>query len=93
MVTPGEQIRNSMIEHGTKAVEETAYAAGNFSENAKFVVKVATVLESSRASGTTIFKASKDYMRGEPLCLGLCMVSTACEGIAIISSTCKIIPY
>jgi hypothetical protein len=93
----GEQIRDSMIKHGTEMVKEAAYAAGNssetFIEKFNFVVKVGTVLESSRAGGTTIFKASRDYMRGDPLCLGLCLVSTACEGVAIVSSTCKFVPY
>ena len=91
MITPGEQIRNSMIEHVTKAVEKTAYEFGTFSENTEFVRRAAAVLESSRSSGTTIFKASKDYMRGDSLYLGLCIVSTTCD--AISASTCKFIPY
>lgn len=93
MNTPGEQLRDTIIEQGTEAVKKTAYAAGNSTENLNFIIKTATILESCRAGGTTMFKASRDYMRGDPLCLGLCVVSTACEGVAIISSTCKFIPH
>lgn len=93
----GEQIRETIIKNGTEIVKEAAYAAGNSSEplieKFNFVVKVGTVLESCRAGGTTMFKASKDYMREDPICLGLCLVSTACEGVAIVSSTCKFIPH
>lgn len=93
MNSPGENVRNIMIEQGTKAVEKAAYFTGNKTENLNFIIKSTTVLESSRAAGSTVFKASKDIIRGDKVCFGLCLVSTACEGIAIISSTCKFVPY
>ena len=58
-----------------------------------FLVKVSPVIESSRAGSTTIFKALSDYIWGDSFCLGLCLISTACEGVAIVSLTCKFIPY
>ena len=92
----GNQIRDSMIKHGIEIVKEAAHITGNsfepLIEKINFVVKVGTILESSRAGGRTIFKASRDYMRGDPFCLGLWLVSTACEVITIISLTCKFVP-
>jgi hypothetical protein len=78
MRTAGEKIRDAMIENGT--------------EDLNFLVKAVTVLESSRAGGSTIFKASRDFMRIDKVCFGLCLVSTPCKGVAILSSTCKFVP-
>lgn len=91
MNSPDEYVRNIMIQEGKKAVEKASYFAGNKTENLNFLIKAATVRESSRAAGSTVFKASRDMIRGDNF--GLCLVFTACEGLAVVYSTCKFVPY
>ena len=96
MITPGEQIRDKLIEKGTDAVKEAAYVAGNstdsLGQSRNFIIKTGSVLEASKATGNLAFKASRDYSRGDPLCTGLCTVCLVCEITAIACSTCKFIP-
>lgn len=35
----------------------------------------------------------EDLGRGDKLCTGLCIVATACEGVAITASSCKFVPF
>jgi hypothetical protein len=102
--TPGENIRDAVINSGIKAVQESAYALGNnrdemaFAlETAKIAVEGGTALaggtESAGALGKILFKTTKDIARGDTVCTGLCVVSGTCESVALCCSTIKIIPY
>jgi phage-related tail protein len=102
--TAGEIVRDKMIEAGVKAVEESAYTAGNKTENileiaekAKDIIdggiKLVGGTEASSALGRIGFKATKDIARGDKICTGLCLVSGACETVALGCSTIKIIPF
>ena len=102
-VTPGEQIRDSIISAGIKTAQEAGYAAGNTTER---LVKVATDVgkgvdfgtqlagggESASSLGRIAFKAGRDMARGDAVCTGLCSISAACETIALGCSTISIIP-
>lgn len=103
-ITPGEAVRDKMIEVGLKTAQESGYAAGNATE--KFVkiaeiagggfdwgTKIGGGCESSRALGRIVFKATKDIARRDGICTGLCTVSATCETIALGCSTIKLIPY
>lgn len=102
--TPGENIRDAIIKSGLKAAEQSDYAAGNTTEK---LVEIATSVEdgvdfgtqltgggeSASALGRIVFKATKDFARGDAICTGLCMISGTCETIALGCSTIKIIPF
>ena len=103
-VTPGENVRDSIIKAGIKAAEESGYAAGNTTEklvelasNAGNFVDRGTELvgggETAGALGRIAFKTTKDIARGDSVCTGLCLVSGACETVAFGCSTIKIIPF
>lgn len=103
-VTIGEDLRDSIIRVGLKSVEESAYIAGNNTEKiAKFAVQGGVVLdrasefglggESARAAAVIAFKTTKDAARGDKTCTSLCLISAACETVALGCSTVKIIPF
>ena len=103
-LTPGENVRDAIIEAGLKAAQESGYAAGNTTEQlVKIASRVGTGLdratelglgtESAGALGKVAFKATKDAARGDTVCTGLCLVSGACETIALCCSTIKVIPF
>ena len=100
----GETVRDSIINAGIKAAEESAYSAGNTTEklvniasNVGNAVDRGTELagggESAAALGKIAFKTTKDLARGDTVCTGLCLVSGSCETVALICSTVKIIPF
>lgn len=103
-LTPGENIRDAIIQAGIKAAEESGYAAGNTTERlvniaskAGPAIDRATELglgtESAGALGRVAFKATKDIARGDSVCTGLCLVSGTCEAVALCCSTIKVIPF
>lgn len=102
--TPGENVRDSIIKAGIKAAEEAGYAAGNRTEimvelaqKAGNTVDKGTALvggsESASAIGRISFKATRDAARGDTVCTGLCIVSGACETVALGCSTLNVIPF
>lgn len=103
-ITPGESIRDSIIKAGIKSVEESAYIPGNNTEKIIQIAKKTGVVldratgfvcatESSGAFGKIAYKTTKDIARGDTVCTGLCVVSGACEAVALCCSTIKIIPF
>jgi hypothetical protein len=49
-------------------------------------------IESGTSMGKTAFGAVEDFNRGDKVCTGLCLIATACEGLALTSRVVKI-PY
>ena len=103
-VTPGENVRDAIIQAGIKAAEESGYAAGNTTEKLVNIASSAgnfvdrgTELggggESASALGRIVFKTGKDIARGDSVCTGLCLISGTCETIAFGCSTIKILPF
>ena len=103
-ITPGENVRDAIIQAGIKAAEESDYAAGNTTERlVNLAAKTGDVLdrgtelglgtESAGALGRVAFKAIKDGARGDTVCTGLCLVSGTCETVALCCSTIKVIPF
>lgn len=102
--TLGENVRDTIIEAGKKALEESAYGAGN---NTDEIIKIAKRLEKGIDLGTKLglggesigslgrigFKATTDIKRGDVVCTGLCAVSGTCETIALGCTLIKFIPY
>ena len=98
--TAGESIRDATIKMGMEA----AYQAGN---NTDRIIGVADKIgrgvdggavlfggcESSGALGRIVFKTTKDFVSGDKICTGLCLISATCETLALSCSTIKIIPY
>ena len=68
----------------------------NVLEKANNVIDGGTTLvggvESSGALANVAFKTTKDIARGDKVCTGLCLVSAACETVALGCSTIKGIP-
>lgn len=102
--TPGENVRDAIIQAGLKAAEESGYAAGNTTEKLVNIasstgsfIDRATELsggcESVGAFSKILFKTTKDIARGDTLCTGLCLVSGTCETVAFCCSTIKVIPF
>lgn len=103
-LTPGETVRDALIQAGMKTAEEAGYAAGNTTDRLVsvaselgHVVDLGTQLgggsESAAALGKIAFKTSRDIARGDTICTGLCVVSGVCETVALGCSTIKIIPF
>ena len=101
--TPGENVRDAIIQAGLKAAQESGYAAGNTTERlVNIAAKTGTVVdratelgfgsESAAALARVSFKATKDIVRGDVVCTGLCLVSGTCEAVALCCSTIKVIP-
>ena len=102
--SPGESIRDAMISAGIKAVQESAYVAGNNTDEiVSLAKKVGSVVdggtalaggtESAGALGKILYKTSKDVARGDTVCTGLCVISGTCESVALCCSTFKTIPF
>lgn len=103
-LTPGEQVRDSLIKAGIEAAKESGYAAGNVTERVvDLAEKAGSVVdgsiklggggEAAGSLGRIAFKVGKDIARGDTICTGLCAISGTCEGIALACSTIPIIPY
>lgn len=99
-ITPGEAVRDSIIESGIQA----AYQAGNKTDDVYQIARTAKNAidggiafcgagECSKSLGTIVFKAGKDIARGDATCTGLCYISATCESVALLCSTIPIIPY
>jgi hypothetical protein len=102
--TPGENLRDAVINSGMTVLQESADVVGNnpdeialLAETAGNIVDGGIALaggtESAGALGKILFKTSKDIARGDTVCTGLCVVSGTCESVALCCSTIKIIPY
>lgn len=102
--TIGENVRDAIIKAGMKTAEESGYASGNTTEKMVEIassigngVNLGTQLglgsESASSIGRIAFKTTKDLARGDSVCTGLCLVSGACETIALGCSTFRFIPY
>lgn len=103
-LTPGEGVRDAIIEAGMRTAQEAGFAPGNrterllnLAEKSGTVFERATELgfgtESASALGRVAFKATKDAARGDTVCTGLCFVSGTCEAVALCCSTIKVIPF
>ena len=103
-LTFGEEIRDEVIRRGIKVAEESGYKAGNTTERLVDVAyrfgnvfdrgtELVGGTESARALGQITFKTTKDFVRGDVVCTGLCLVSGTCETIALSCSLIKMIPF
>lgn len=103
-LTPGEAVRDIIIQAGVKTTTEADYLAGNktdsiveIAKTAKNVIDGGAALvgggESASALGRIGFKLTKDLGRKDPVCSGLCIISGTCEAVALGCSTVKIIPF
>lgn len=60
---------------------------------AERIVEYGFGTESAGALGRVAFKATKDAARDDNVCTGLCLVSGACETVALCCSTIKVISF
>ena len=100
----GQNVRDVVMSSGIKAVQESAYVAGNSTDEiAKVAEKVVNIFdggtalvpgsESAGALGKIIYKTTKDVARGDSIYTRLCLVSGTCESVALCCSTLKVIPF
>ena len=84
--------------------EESIYSVGNNTDNviqltekAGGVIARATELvsggESVAALSKIAFKITKDVIRSDDVCAELCLISGACQTVALCCSTIKVIPF
>lgn len=64
----------------------------NIQETIENTFNGAAAVETGYSAGKTVFGAVEDFSRGDKLCTGLCLVATACEGIAFTSRMTRL-PY
>lgn len=75
---------------GMKTTQSTAFFFENLTKTIQETGKGALTVDSGKRAGTGIFKASKDFARGDTICAGLCGVSAGCEVIAGVLIWCPI---
>lgn len=73
---------DKILKQGMKATESTPYFLENVTKGVQETGKGALTVDSGKRAGTDIFKASKDFARGDTVCGGLFSVSVGCEVIA-----------
>ena len=86
----GPGVRDKILEQGMKATESTAYFWGNLTKGIQDTGKGALTMDSGKRARTGVFKASKDFARGDTICGGLCTVSAGCEVVAGVLVWCPI---
>jgi hypothetical protein len=86
----GANVRNTILEQGMKATESTAYFWANITQGVQETGKGVLTVDSGKRAGVGIFKASKDFARGDAICGGLCSISAGCEVIAGVLVWCPI---
>jgi len=79
VIPNGEAVRDEILKQGYNASEASAYFWGNATKAVEDVSKGALAVHSGKRIGTTGFKATKDFGRGDPVCGALCTVSVCCE--------------
>ena len=100
----GEDVRDFIIKSGVESVKDAAYISGNNTERVLKIAEMAKTgletaggaiggVESGGALGKIAYKTTRDIARGDTVCTGLCVISGACETVALCCSTVKIIPY
>ena len=92
MVGPlnGPGVRDKILEQGMKATESAAYFWGNVTEAVQNATKAGLTVDSGKRAGSGIFKASKDFSRGDTVCGVLCSISTGCEVVSGVVVWCPI---
>lgn len=80
----GPGVRDTILNQGTKATESAAYFWGNITQGLQESSKGILTADSGRRAGAGIFKASKDFSKGDSVCAGLCCVSVGCETVCAI---------
>jgi hypothetical protein len=86
----GNGVRDAILSQGKSATESAAYFWGNVTKSAQDSTKGALTIDSGRRSGIGIFKASKDFARGDVVCGTLCCVSIGCEAVSGVLVWCPI---
>ena len=87
----GEAVRDKIIESGLSGAEATDFFMGNLTEEIQDFKKLlqdggkaGVTLDCAKRLGSAVFKAIKDYGRGDPLCGTLCTVSATCEVVSCV---------
>ena len=83
-------LKQGILKQGKSATEGAAYFWGNMTKAVEDSAKGAFTVDSGGRAGVGIFKASKDFARGDAICGGLCCVSTGCEVVSGILIWCPI---
>ena len=78
----GAGVRDKILDQGMKATESAAYFWGNLTQGIQDTGKGALTMDSGKRAGSGVFKASKDFARGDTVCCGLCIVSAGCEVVS-----------
>lgn len=79
----GLGVRNKILDQGMITTEARAYFWGNITQGIQDTGKGALTVDSGKRAGSGIFKASKDFARGDTVYGGLCAVSAGCEVISL----------
>ena len=80
----GAGVRDAIIKQGQTATEATAFYWGNLTKSIQDTGKAGVMVDSGKRGASGIFKATKDFSRGDPVCGTLCSVSVGCEATAAV---------
>ena len=80
MINPlnGNQVRDVILQQGYSATEAAAYSWGNITQGLANTGKSALTIECGSRVGSGVYKATKDFAKGDMLCGTLCSVSMGC---------------
>ena len=90
MALNGPSVRDAILTQRMAATESTAYFLGNLTKGVQDSTKGALMVDSGRRSAAGTFKASKDFAKGDTICLSLCCVSIGCELVSGVLVWCPI---
>lgn len=83
-------MRDAILSQGKSAPESTAFFLGNLTKGIHDTSKGAVTIDSGKRAGVGVFKASKDFARGDVVCGTLCSVSIGCEVVCGVLVWCPL---
>ena len=86
----GAGVRDTILSQGKTATESATFFWGNVTKGVQDSTKDALTVDSGRRAGVGTFKASKDFDRGDIVCVSLGCVSIGCEAISGVLVWCPI---
>lgn len=86
MINPlnGKEVRDFILKQGYSASEAATFSWGNITQGVANTGKGALTAQSGSRIGSTAYKATKDFSKGDVVCGTLCSVSLGCETACVI---------
>ena len=86
----GENVRDVILTQGKTTTQSIAFFVGNLIKDVQEMIKSSLTVDSGRKVSTGIFKASKDFAKGDTVCTSLWCISIFCETVSGVLVWCPI---